>query len=218
RRAGRAGASHSTLLVEGLSSARLAPAARAARPERAPLDRAPVRVPVETARTAEGLRVEAGQDGYRAEFGLTHARVLTLSADGRSLAGEDFLVALEAADERRFDAARSAGKLRGVGWQIRFHLHPDAEARLDAAGAGVSVALPSQEVWVFRPEPGPRTRLTLEPSVYLERGRLRPRATQQIVLSGRAVEYGTRVRWSLAKADDTALAVRDLAEAVDVYE
>ncbi len=225
RRAGRAGAAHSVLLVEGLSSARLGASGGAsgkasggARQARAALESAPRRVPVEMARTPEAQRVEAGQDGYRAEFGLTHARVLSLSADGRRLSGEDFLVALEAEDERRFDAARAAGKLRGVAFQIRFHLHPEAEPALAPSGAEVSVTLRSGEVWVLRPEAEPRTRLTLEPSVYLERGRLRPRATQQIVLSGRAVEYGTRVRWSLAKADDTALAVRDLAEAVDVYE
>ena len=55
-----------------------------------------------------------------------------------------------------------------------------------------------------------RADLTLEPSVYLESGRLRPRATKQIVLSGRAMDYATRVRWSLAKAQDTPIAVRDL--------
>ncbi|MFP4237735.1 MAG: heparinase II/III family protein, partial [Rhodosalinus sp.] len=81
----------------------------------------------------------------------------------------------------------------------------------------VSVALRSGEIWVFRHDG--RVRMTLEPSVYLERGRLRPRETKQIVLSGRALEYGTRVRWSLAKAQDTALAVRDFAmDAADALE
>ena len=53
--------------------------------------------------------------------------------------------------------------------------------------------------------------MTLEPSVYLEKGRLRPRAAKQIVLSGRAMEYATRIRWSLAKTQDTAIALRDVA-------
>jgi restriction endonuclease Mrr len=52
--------------------------------------------------------------------------------------------------------------------------------------------------------------LSLEPSVYLEKGRLKPRATKQIVLSGRAMEYATRIRWTLSKAQETAVAVRDL--------
>jgi restriction endonuclease Mrr len=53
--------------------------------------------------------------------------------------------------------------------------------------------------------------MTLQPSVYLEKGRLRPRATTQVVLTGRAMQYATRVRWTLAKAQETAIAIRDLA-------
>ena len=70
------------------------------------------------------------------------------------------------------------------------------------------LVLRSGEVWVFRADGTPQ--LTVEPSVYLEKGRLRPRAAKQVVLSGRAMEYATRIRWSLAKAQDTAIAVRDL--------
>jgi hypothetical protein len=77
-------------------------------------------------------------------------------------------------------------------------------------GTAVSMALRSGEIWVFRFEG--RCDLALEPSVYLEKGRLRPRATKQIVLSARAMEYATRVRWSLAKAQETAVAVRDLVQ------
>ena len=53
--------------------------------------------------------------------------------------------------------------------------------------------------------------LTLESSVYLEKSRLSPRATKQVVLSGTAMEYSTRVSWSLAKAQETPSAVRDYA-------
>ncbi|MFP4044972.1 MAG: heparinase II/III family protein [Rhodosalinus sp.] len=218
RRAARSTPSHSTLVVEELSSAQLGVAAPGQRSDRAPLVSGPARVPVEVTQTETGARrFEAGHDGYLAEFGLTHARVLELSADGRALAGEDLLLALEEADKRRFDAALDARRLRGIAWQLRFHLHPDADAELDLAGHAVSVALRSGEIWVFRHDG--RVRMTLEPSVYLERGRLRPRETKQIVLSGRALEYGTRVRWSLAKAQDTALAVRDYAmDAADALE
>ena len=51
----------------------------------------------------------------------------------------------------------------------------------------------------------------LESSVYLEKSRLSPRATKQIVLSGAAMEYATRVSWSLAKTQDTPSAIRDYA-------
>lgn len=71
------------------------------------------------------------------------------------------------------------------------------------------MALKSGEIWVFRHD-GTRD-LSLEPSVYLERGRLKPRATQQIVLTGRAMTFATRVRWSLSKAQETAMGIRDLS-------
>ena len=52
--------------------------------------------------------------------------------------------------------------------------------------------------------------MQIEPSVYLENGRLKPRPAQQVVLSARAMSYATRVRWSLAKAQDTPVSLRDL--------
>ena len=53
--------------------------------------------------------------------------------------------------------------------------------------------------------------MSLESSVYLEKSRLSPRATKQVVLSGSAMEYSTRVSWSLAKTQETPSAVRDYA-------
>jgi uncharacterized heparinase superfamily protein len=97
-----------------------------------------------------------------------------------------------------------------VPFDIRFHLHPEVDTAIDMNGTAVSMALRSGEIWVFRYD-GHCT-MSLEPSVYLEKGRLRPRATKQIVLSARAMEYATRVRWSLAKAQETAIAVRDLVQ------
>ncbi len=216
RRAGRATPSHSTLCLEGRSSARLGEAVIVAGARREMLEAAPSRVPVELDRDAEAHRFEAAHDGYLEGWGLTHARMLALSLDGRGLSGEDFLVALAPEDKRRFDAALDAARLRGLSYQIRFHLHPDVDAELDLGGAAASLALPSGEVWVFRHDGA--ARLSLEPGVYLEQGRLRPRAAQQIVLSGRAFEYATRVRWSVAKAQYTATAVRDLAQGAPEYE
>ncbi|HBS49054.1 MAG TPA: heparinase [Rhodobacteraceae bacterium] len=214
RRAGRATPSHSTLCLEGYSSARLADAERGS--HREALVEGPGKVPIEISDLSDGMRFQGGHDGYVRSFGLTHARTLDLSFDGRGLAGEDMLLALEEADKRRFDKAMDQVKLAGIGFDIRLHLHPDVDAAVDLGGAAVSLALKSGEIWVFRHE-GAQD-LALEPSVYLEKGRLKPRASQQIVLSGRAMDYATRVRWSLSKAQDTALAVRDLAEMVVDYD
>ncbi|MFW8593625.1 heparinase II/III family protein [Cribrihabitans neustonicus] len=206
RRAGRSTPSHSTLCLEGHSSARLAPPARGTGFEA--LIEAPQNVPLEMSGSPERFRLEAAHDGYAGQFGLTHARTFDLAFDGRELAGEDMLVALDDAARKRFARARDASPEAGLGFDIRFHLHPEVDAALDLGGAAVSMALKSGEIWVFRHDGS--CALRLEPGVYLEQTRLKPRAAQQIVLSGRAIGYATRVRWTLSKTQETAVAVRDL--------
>jgi uncharacterized heparinase superfamily protein len=206
RRAGRATPSHSTLCLAGYSSARLGPVVRGSGQE--PLVEAPLEVPTEMSDLADGIRFQGGHDGYVRKFGLTHARILELAVDGRGIAGEDMLLAMDDAAKRRFDREMDATVLAGIGFDIRLHLHPEVDAALDLGGAAVSMALKSGEIWVFRHDGS--ADLRLEPSVYLENGRLKPRATKQIVLTGRAMEYATRTRWTLSKAQDTAVAVRDL--------
>jgi uncharacterized heparinase superfamily protein len=206
RRAVRVTPSHSTLCLAGHSSARLSPPE--SRTGHEALIEAPRDVPIEIAEISDGFRFQGGHDGYKRDFGLTHARTLELSFDGRGLAGEDMLLAMDEVAKRQFDRALDASGLQGVAYDIRLHLHPDVDAALDLGGAAVSMALKSGEIWVFRHDG--LTQLSLEPSVFLEKGRLKPRATKQVVLSGVAMEYATRIRWTLSKAHDTAVAVRDL--------
>jgi uncharacterized heparinase superfamily protein len=206
RRAGRATPSHSTVILDGYSSARLGDADRASSLET--LIDAPKHVPIEVSQAPDGLRFQGGHDGFCDIHGLTHARTLELAFDGRGLAGEDMLLAMEDAQKRQFDRSMDDVRLGGVPFDVRFHLHPEVDATLDLGGAAVSMALKSGEIWVFRHDG--KFNLALEPSVYLETGRLKPRASQQVVLSGRAVEYATRIRWSLSKAQETAIGVRDL--------
>ena len=206
RKAGRATPSHSTLCLDGFSSSRLSAPARGS--GREALIEGPEHVPIEMSEMTDGLRFQGGHDGYSKLFGLTHARTLDLTFDGRGMAGEDMLLAMDDAAKRRFDRAFEQTKLAGIGFDLRLHIHPDVDVELDLGGAAVSMAQKSGEIWVFRHDGS--TTLNLEPSVYLEKGRLKPRATKQIVLSGRAMQYATRIRWSLSKAQDTAIAVRDL--------
>lgn len=77
-------------------------------------------------------------------------------------------------------------------------------------GTAVSMALRSGEIWVFRHDG--QAELTLENSVYLEKTRLKPRATKQVVLRAVAMDYATRIRWSLAKAQETPSVLRDLED------
>ncbi|GGL57078.1 heparinase II/III family protein [Wenxinia marina] len=208
RRAGRATPSHSTLCIDGVSSARLADDGETGADLIAD---GPQAVQAEWTALADGTRLELSHDGWRRSHGLVHARTLDLGFDGRGLVGEEVLTTLTKADETVFDRVMEAEKLAGLRWTVRFHLHPEVEAGLDLGGHAVSLALRSGEIWVFRQDGA--ARMTLEKSVYLESGRLRPRATQQVVLSGRAMSYATRVRWSLSKAHETPDAVRDYAPA-----
>jgi uncharacterized heparinase superfamily protein len=208
RRAGRATASHSTLALDGLSSSQLGRKGLVGGHQREYLINTPrdVRVQYLVEDGAQGIIV--GHDGYLASHGLTHIRKLELTTNGRGLVGEDTLAAIEKGDERAFDKALDRGHLQGIGFKIRFHLHPDVVAELDMGGNAVSMTLKSGEIWVFRQDGA--AKLRLEPSVFMEKGRLKARATKQVVLSGTAVAYSTRIQWTLAKAQDTPDTVRDL--------
>ncbi|WP_298360779.1 heparinase II/III family protein [uncultured Litoreibacter sp.] len=205
RRAGRATPSHSTVSIDGVSSAKLA-----AGPDGETLTNVPAKVPVQHGSDATGMRIMASHDGYIKDFGLTHVRKLELSADGRVVTGQDTLGALSDSDRVTFEHHMDRIALDGVRFSLRFHLHPDVDASVDMGGSAISLALKSGEIWVFRPSG--TADMALEPSVYLEKGRLKPRASQQIVLSSRVMEYAAQVSWVLAKAQDTPSYLRDFEQ------
>lgn len=209
RRAGRATPSHSTLGLDGMSSSRLAAKSFAGGPSQDFLTEVPKSVRVQQTSDAQGVGLQAGHDGFVPSHGLTHIRTLDLSFDGRALAGTDTLAAVDEADTLIFDQKMTTTKLQGMAYEIRFHLHPDVDAALDMGGSAASLALRSGEIWVFRYD-GP-AKLSLAPSVFLEKNRLKPRASKQIILSLRAMDYASRVSWTLAKAQDTPMGLRDLA-------
>jgi uncharacterized heparinase superfamily protein len=156
---------------------------------------------------SDGLKADVAHDGWRGLYGLTHARMLRLSPDGRTLEGEDMLTTLTGTDGLTFDRALDRSRGLGLPFSLRFHLHPDVAAEALADGT-VGIALRSGEDWVFGAEG--EGELTLEPSVWLERGRLHPRETRQIVVGGRAIRPQTRLRWTLGKAYGTPEGLRDL--------
>ena len=203
RRAGRATASHSTLAVEGFSSSRLA----AGEGREVLADRAEITA-LRQSVLPEGAHIYLCHSGWSATHGLSHSRDLLLTTDGRKLSGVDTLAAQTPAERARFERLMTDGRLEGVGVALRFHLHPDVDAALDLGGTAVSLALKSGEIWVFRHDG--HAKLSLDPSVYLEKGRLKPRPARQIVLSTRAMGLETQIGWTLAKAQDTPLAIRDL--------
>ncbi|TAG19682.1 MAG: heparinase, partial [Rhodobacterales bacterium] len=199
RQAARATQSHSALCLDGMSSSRFAGTGSA-------LDQ---RAAVTTSRFTQGseeTELALAHDGWLASHGLTASRNLTLAQDGRRLSGVDALTALTADARRRFEDMMTTTAMTGAGFTIRFHLHPDVDAALDMADTAVSMALRSGEIWVFRYSGA--ASLTLEPSAYLEKGRVSPRPCTQIVLRAQARGFETRIGWTLAKAKDTPLAIR----------
>jgi uncharacterized heparinase superfamily protein len=207
RRAGRATPSHSTLSIEGYSSSRLGPRASDHGVVRQSLIDGPVKVEVQHSQSGGAKAVALSHDGYRKTHGLLHLRSLSLEEDGRLLRGEDGLAAMNEADRDVLDRVISRLSPEGLGYAVRFHLHPEVEAKLDMGGHAISLSLKGGETWVFRH--GGVGDMRLEQSVYLETGRLKPRATKQIVLSARLTDYGSAVSWSLAKPTDAPRGHRD---------
>lgn len=208
RKAGRATANHSTLVLDGQSSTQFAT-------DRGGVEHvsaSPKEVQFELLTEPDSTLLAGAQDGYRAACGLTHARLVGLSRDGRNVEGEDLITTLEEADKPLFDRAMAATGAQGIPWALHFHLHPEVDATIDDDGTACQLTLNSGEVWTFRPSDG--VALRLEPTFYLESGQLRPRSSQQVVLSGHAMSYATRIRWSLAKTRSTPVAPRDV-EATD---
>ena len=204
RRAGRATASHSTMMIEGQSSTRLGPLENGA--ER--LEPGPRQVRAEIKEDGGASVLEVSHDGWRESHGLTHARQIRMGPEGRRIDGIDSLLPLDDGDRQRLAAAVDATGLQGVPWALRFHLHPDTDVAVDLGGTAASLALPSGEIWVLRHDRAGG--VVVEPSVFLENGRLKPRACRQMILRGTLLERGVRVRWSLEKAQDQPDFLRDV--------
>jgi len=200
-KAGRATQSHSTLVLDNTSSSRL---------DETSLEftQRPATVTMERNTTLTQTDLDLAHDGYRDTHGLTHVRQMSVAQDGRSVSVSDMLATLTDADKKLFDKRFNEHALEGIPFAIRLHLHPDVDANLDLGGTAVSMVLKSGEIWVLRHDS--KAALRLEPSVYLEKGRLRPRASTQIVLQSQVMPYAARVQWSLAKAQDTPNSIRDL--------
>lgn len=194
RRAGRASPSHSTMVLDGYSSARVARKGAA-------LADGPVKVGCARS-VANGTEILAmSHDGWLQTHGLSHLRNLSLDPEGRLLRGEDSLAAIDPEDRRVLDRVMRFVPEQGLRFKLHFHLHPHVEPALDMGGQAVSLALPNGEVWVFRAQwPGSSRsmQLALAPSVYLDARHVAPRATKQIVLSGTITGYGGAIDWSLA--------------------
>ncbi|NJM83892.1 MAG: heparinase [Tabrizicola sp.] len=202
--ASRASASHSVLSLDGASSSRF-------RKGKAGLTELTGPARITEIRHAINPRVtelHVTHDGWLLTHGLVVGRRLALSHDGRHLAGTDALVSDGPVARKRFDEFLTRFLLSGIAFTIRFHLHPDVDVAMEGAANQVILTLKSGEVWILAASS--TAKLTIEPSVYLEKGRLGHRSSMQVVLAAEARSFDTRIDWTLAKAQDTPLAIRDV--------
>ena len=209
----RTTSSHSTLDVEGYSSSRFAAPSGAFADGAERIVRVPANVTLERNDYNDGTCIVAGHDGYQGRCGLNHWRRLQVNPEGSKVNGEDVLLAASDDGRKRFDALLSAQRLEGVPFNIRFHLHPDVEAETDDEGRDVSMWLTNGETWRFRCRGD--VQLAIEPSDFLECTSSSSRATIQIVLSGFAMEYSTRVSWILAKSRRSDVVIPEDALVLD---
>ncbi len=182
RLASRATAAHNTLVVLDTNSARIAPSRTGARTLAGLIVSGPTDVRVDRAEDSGATTLRMSHNGYENRFGLLHHRCLTLTQDGRRLAGEDVL--------------KPSGR-RGVGtnaeFAIRFHVHPQVRlSRLQ--GGGILMEPPSGDPWIF--EAGDLV-IDVEESIFFAAPD-GARAAQQLVVHGRA-QLTPDVHWSLTR-------------------
>lgn len=141
-------------------------------------------VDVERRESGGSVTIEASHDGYLRRHGFRHARRLTLSGDGRQLAGEDALA--PAGRKRALAATRFA---------IHFHLAPGLDPVLTADGKGALLRPAAGEAWQFRTDAGA---LSLENSLWIDAFG-RPQATRVLTIAGETPPDGVSVGWSIRK-------------------
>ena len=177
----RATAAHSTLVLgDANSTAVLIGGTLGEGVSAVDVDRAPVMLD----RNRAATRLEAAHDGYRARFGLSHRRILTLTEDGTALLGED-----------RLEPAARTGRRGKVGFAIRFHLGPLVDPRLAANGHDADLVLPDGSAWRFSSPDAP---LAIEESLWAD-GAGRPHESRQLVIEGLASRGGAAFAWHLRR-------------------
>ncbi len=207
-KAGRSTALHSALEVDGHPSSAFGVRRRKGAAGNLPAG-TPKDVRVRQFSDIAGKCLHASHDGYAPTHGLIHVRAVELSLDGGKLRGDDTLTAASDDEIRRFERMRGRTGRPGIPFSIRFHLHPDVTVQAEPGGTTMSLKPGNGEIWTFRYR-GAATML-LQPSVYLEKGRLVPRETGQIVLSALATAHMTHIQWTFERAQDSPIHIRDLA-------
>ncbi|KQM85588.1 heparinase [Sphingomonas sp. Leaf23] len=131
-------------------------------------------------------RIEVAHDGYARRLGFQHRRVLTLSADGRDVQGEDMLI-----------PTGRRGRKGDTGFVARFHLAPGIEIAPTPDGQAAFLRIPDGgPVWQFRCK---GATLGVEESLWIDEAG-KPVPTFQLVLSGATPAGGHDFSWRFHRA------------------
>ena len=153
---------------------------------------------IERSKNAEFEMIAASHDGYLSSHGLRHYRSLEMAQDGSFLRGKDILVAEGQADKSVYREWLDKNKKKLIRFEARFHLHPDITPEVGLNDTAVTLTTPKGDLWVLRTD---GTKIVLKEGAYMEYGRLRPRATKQVVVTGRAIDYEGAIEWSLIRLE-----------------
>jgi uncharacterized heparinase superfamily protein len=176
----RATASHNTLCVNEMSSAKLV----RNRSLETMIGGAPIRGPGHVNSRLEELNGDlvwtASHDGYLSRYGIIHHRTIRLSASGSAIHGVD-----------RIGGAETALRLKAdLPYAVHFHLHPDVTCRLTDEPGTAEIITPEGQVWLFSAEVAD---LSIEESTYFADSS-GPRRALQFVLRGST--FGeTEISW-----------------------
>ena len=194
RRAVRATAAHSSLILNEKSAGRLLKEGWASKRLGEIVAVAAGPVSAKRKEQVSGTWLESSHEGYREDTGLSHRRRFYMSIEGDDIRGEDSLyVPLGGVPLSNTE----------IPFQIRFHFHPDVRVSLSQDQQSALLVQGGKAGWRFRTDGG---LLKIEDSVYLGQGH-RPVKCQQIVISGRAFcdsdgeTRSNRVRWSFRKLE-----------------
>ncbi|MFT4096888.1 MAG: heparinase II/III family protein [Rhodoblastus sp.] len=183
REAARQTAAHSTLVIDDVSSCRIAPNSGIERVIAGQIVAGPSKVGMRREKLAEGALIDLSHDGYAQRFGLIHERRLALKSDGAQLVGEDRLV-----------AAPLVAQTPPDNFALRFHLHPSVTAMRAGDDTAVVLDLADGQRWMFDAGGLP---VTLEESVFFSSPD-GARACQQIVVTGKA-EPTLALQWAFSR-------------------
>ncbi|MEX0298397.1 MAG: heparinase II/III family protein, partial [Kordiimonas sp.] len=133
----------------------------------------------------DGSRIKLMHDGYTKRFGVKHERSLSLTDGGAKLIGEDKLF------------GPKLKKLQGSEVIIRFHLHPNIEARVAPDGR-ITLETRAGKLWIFDTEDG---KAEVEESLYVGHP-LRPEPSKQIAVTVPVEPNKTPIcKWVLSEMD-----------------